>query len=67
MCWMTMYGIKISDASVSIITEAELLGVEAYLCFYEADNVLPDNEPAAPSAVELGICGCEVLLIAADT
>ena len=45
---------KISDASVSIITEAELLGVEAYLCFYEADNVLPDNEPAAPSTVELG-------------
>ena len=45
---------KISDASVSIITEAELLGVEANLCFYEADNVLPDNEPAAPSTVELG-------------
>ena len=27
---------KISDMAVSIITEAELLGVEAYLCFYEA-------------------------------
>ena len=50
---------KISDASVSIITEAELLGVEAYLCFYEADNVLPDNEfvgvsQLASSTVELG-------------
>ena len=49
---------KISEVAVSIITEAELLGVEAYLCFYEADNVLPDNEfvvvsQPAPSTVEL--------------
>ena len=35
---------KISDMAVSKITEAKVLEVEAYLCFYDADDVLHDDD-----------------------
>ena len=46
---------KSSDMSVSIVTEADVLQVQAYVCLYADDDVLPDNalmDVSQPNASE---------------